>query len=52
MARQLERSGAINSTTATEFKDEIKNPNSSKVEAQEKAKQQQQPNWVVNNTRE
>ena len=49
MARQLKRSG-IDAKTAEEFSNEVKSPNSSKAEAQEKAKQQQQNyEWTVNN---
>ena len=48
MSRQLKRAG-IDAQTSEEFKNEVKAPNSSKEEAQEKAKQQQNYEWTVNN---
>lgn len=48
MSRQLKRAG-IDAQTSEEFKNEVKAPNSSKAEAQEKAKQQQNYEWTVNN---
>lgn len=47
MSRQLKRAG-IDAQTSEEFKNEVKAPNSSKEEAQEKAKQQNYE-WTVNN---